>query len=175
VALKRVVGPASLLDRLRALGCRIELANEPLYEDLVDWDAVDRWDFFISHASTDKERFARPLAEALEAEGQRVWLDAGEVHANDRLDAVIAYGASAANYGVAILSPRFLGREWTERELELLEGDRLFIVLCDGFALEELQRLRPSLRSKVTLSSAPGPAGVARQLVEAVSRPPGEI
>jgi hypothetical protein len=198
VTLKRVVASTRLLEDLRRMGCLVELPNEPRREDLVDWDAaavpdrgqgdpvivhegraywftVDRWDFFISHATTDKESFARPLARALEARGQRVWLDAGEVKASDRLDNVIAYAARAANFGVAILSPRFLGREWTERELELLDGDRLFLVLHDGFTLDELQRLRPSLRSKVILNSEPGPARVARQLVDAVSRPPGQM
>jgi uncharacterized protein YjbI with pentapeptide repeats len=198
VALKRVVASTRLLDELRRMDCLVELPNEPRRDDLVDWDAaavpdrglgdpvivhdgrafwftVDRWDFFISHATTDKESFARPLARALEAQGQRVWLDAGEVKANDRLDDVIAYAAGAANFGVAILSPRFLGREWTERELELLDSDRLFLVLHDGFTLDELQRLRPSLRSKVILTSEPGPAAVARQLVDAVSRPPGQM
>jgi hypothetical protein len=198
VTLKRVVGSPEVLDVFRSMGALVELANEPRADDLVDWDSVsvpdrrsgpafilqegrtywfsvDRWDFFVSHATADKESFARPLARALEHEGQRVWLDAGEVKPGDMLDTVIGYGARAANFGVAILSPRFLGREWTDRELELLEGERLFVVLHDGFTLEELQRRRPSLRSRVTLSSEPGPAAVARQLVDAIGRAPGEM
>jgi uncharacterized protein YjbI with pentapeptide repeats len=198
LALKRVSASSQLLAELRMKGCRIELENQPRREDLLDWDgvaipdpdgppacilhegraywfAVNRWDFFISHATADKEAFARPLAEALKRAGQRVWLDVGEVKANDDLDGVIEYGTRAANFGVAILSPRFFGRQWTEREIDLLDRKDLFLVLHDGFTLEELANHRPSLRSRVTLDSALGAEGVAHALVDAISRPPGEI
>ena len=33
------------------------------------------WDFFISHASEDKEEVARPLAKLIEEQGLSVWLD----------------------------------------------------------------------------------------------------
>ena len=198
VAFKRIVASGQLLEHLRVRGCRIDLENQPLLEDWLDWDAiaipdpdgqpacilsggrtywfaVDRWDFFISHATADKKRFAEPLAAALRAQGERVWLDAGEIKANDELADVIEYGIGAANFGVAILSPRYFGRAWTERELDLLERRNLFIVLHDGFTREDLPPARPSLRSRLTLDSSGGPQSVARALVDAISRPPGEL
>lgn len=198
VPFKRIVASAELLAHLRAHGCRVDLENQPLLEGLPDWDtiavpdpdeppafilyggrtywfAVDRWDFFISHATADKEAFARPLAEALQAAGERVWLDAGEVKANDQLEEVIEYGVRAANFGVAILSPRYFGREWTERELDLLDRKRVFLVLHDGFTRHDLPASRPSLQSRVTLDSSAGAENVARALIDATSRPPGEF
>lgn len=198
VALKRVDASDDLLDRLRRDGCRVELAHQRLHHDLVDWDsvavpdprgspacivhdgttywfAVGRWDFFISHATADKHAFARPLAEALRQLGQRVWLDVIELRANDDLDTVIGYGTRAANFAVAIVSPRFFGRPWTERELDLLTAKRMFLVLCDGFTLDDLEAIRPTLSSRVTIDGNSGPDAVARELVAAISRPPGEM
>jgi hypothetical protein len=198
LALKRVVAARGLLDRLRSSGCRIDLENVPRSEDWIDWDtvsvpdragepahvihggrvywfAVDRWDFFISHASEDKEQAAKPLRDALEADGQRVWLDEGEILANDTLDEAIEFGTRAANFGVAILSPRFFGRRWTNHELDLLDRKEVFLVLHDGFTLDDLPDDRPSLRSRLIFSTSDGPSAVAHELIKAISRPRGEL
>jgi hypothetical protein len=198
LALKRIVAAPGLLEQMRSSGCRIDLENVPRAEDWLDWDtvsipdragepahiihegrvywfAVDRWDFFISHASEDKERAAKPLRDALVADGQRVWFDEGEILANDRLEQAIEFGTRAANFGVAILSPRFFGREWTTHELDLLDRKEVFLVFHDGFTLEDLPAERPSLRSRLIFSTSEGPAVVAHELVKAVSRPRGEM
>lgn len=198
LALKRVVAAPGLLEQMRASGCRIDLENVPRTEDWLDWDtvtvpdragepahiihegrvfwfAVDRWDFFISHASEDKEQAAKPLRDALVADGQRVWLDEGEILANDTLEQAIEFGTRAANFGVAILSPRFFGRRWTTHELELLDRKEVFLVFHDGFTLDDLPKDRPSLRSRLIFSTSDGPSAVAHELVKAISRPRGEM
>jgi TIR domain len=43
------------------------------------------WDVFISHASEDKAKVARPLTELLQRAGLKVWLDENELTLGDSL------------------------------------------------------------------------------------------
>src|SRR5688572_1660795 len=93
------------------------------------------WDVFISHAREDKVAVARPLAEALLRSGLRVWLDEQEISLGDSLTGKINEGLAQSRYGVVILSPDFLAKEWPKRELgallaiELKHGKRVLPVL----------------------------------------------
>lgn len=77
---------------------KISLNNEKIME----------WDLFISHASEDKEKIARPLAEALRKEGFKVWYDEFTLKIGDSLRRSIDYGLANSRYGLVILSPNFL-------------------------------------------------------------------
>ena len=76
------------------------------------------YDVFISHASEDKEAIARPLYEALKARGLSVWFDEAELTLGDSLRRKIDDGLARCRYGIVILSPRFLEKEWPQRELD---------------------------------------------------------
>jgi TIR domain len=91
---------------------------------------VRRWDLFISHAAEDKQDAAIPLIEALERAGMTVWFDAYELKIGDSLREKIDSGLGACQYGVIILSPNFIAKQWPRRELNAL------------FALEEDGRPR---------------------------------
>ena len=54
-----------------------------------------RFDIFLSHASEDKETFARPLAEQLQAAGLRVWFDEFTLTVGDGLRRSIDRGLEA--------------------------------------------------------------------------------
>src|SRR4029434_7571035 len=43
------------------------------YEQVSSMDRKDQYDFFVSHASEDKDTFVRPLVGCLEALGLKVW------------------------------------------------------------------------------------------------------
>jgi hypothetical protein len=62
------------------------------------------YDFFISHASEDKEAIARPLYEALKARGLAVWFDEAELTLGDSLRRKIDDGLARCRYGIVILS-----------------------------------------------------------------------
>jgi hypothetical protein len=87
---------------------------------------VERWDLFISHATEDKQEAAIPLFEALERLGMTVWFDANELKIGDSIRDQIDSGLGACQYGVVILSPNFIAKQWPRRELNALfalEGD----------------------------------------------------
>ena len=71
---------------------------------------------FISHASEDKDDFARPLAKALEAHYD-VWFDETELRAGDSLRESIDSGLRNCDFGIVILSPAFFAKQWTNAEL----------------------------------------------------------
>jgi hypothetical protein len=91
---------------------------------------MQRWDLFISHATEDKQDAAIPLFEALERAGMTVWFDTYELKIGDSIREKIDEGLVACQYGVVILSPNFIAKQWPRRELNAL------------FALEEDGRPR---------------------------------
>src|SRR5688572_9080226 len=84
-----------------------------------------KWDVFICHASEDKEDVARPLAQLLKDNAVRVWLDEQELFLGDSLRQTIDQGLSESSWGVVIVSPSFLKKEWPRAELDALLGAEL--------------------------------------------------
>ena len=81
---------------------------------------MKQWDVFISHASEDAESVARPLADALRRRGIEVWLDGSELKIGDSLNEKIDEGLANSFYGVLIVSPNFIAKQWPRRELNAL-------------------------------------------------------
>lgn len=74
-------------------------------------DSGEVWDVFISHASDDKGAVARPLRNALEEFGVKVWFDAFELGIGDSLRRKIDQGLASSTFGVVILSTAFFAKE----------------------------------------------------------------
>jgi len=121
------------------------------------------WDVFICHASEDKIAVAKPLTEALRSAGLRVWLDEEEISLRDSLTDKINEGLANSRYGVAILSPDFLAKEWPRRELGALlsierqHGKRVLLVLHNlefESILSEFPLIgdRPSINTRVGIN-----------------------
>ena len=191
--LRRPILDQSLARKFDEAGAVFELANDPEEDEGIDWQnfSVDdagedfgsilygdqlyiinegRWDFFINHASVDKKALAAPLKKALDALGQRTWLDKDEVKLGDDLTTVLNRGTRGSLSGVIIASKNFFGRKWTEFEVKALKRKRLFLVR-HGLSAEELAKKRPELADLVTIGSEEGPEKIARALVEAVQAP----
>jgi hypothetical protein len=197
VVFKRAVMEPGHADALARSGAEIVLANQPTPADWIDWRSFDvrggddqygivvhggqaywiaegRWDFFISHASVDKDAVARPLAAALEGRGMRVWYDELQVRIGDDLARVIEFGTKGSLFGVIVLSRDFMGRRWTEAELAALLSKRLFVVL-HGLTPQDIATLRPEIQDKVSLGSELGADRLADALVTAVRTVPREM
>lgn len=79
-----------------------------------------KYDFFISHASEDKESFVRPLAEKLSALGYNIWYDEFSLKLGDSLVQGISNGIKNSSFGILVLSHNFFQKTWTKKELEAL-------------------------------------------------------
>ncbi len=210
VDLKRPRIEAPMAARLREAGCAIELENQPTTAQWLDrekfsarggeeefgliiakdsgqayWMREGRWDFFISHGSADKADLVIPLKAALEARGQRVWLDDGQIDASDSLSGRIGFGIQCSLFGIVVLSREFFGRLWTtwelerflggaeREELEPLNHKRIFLVL-QGLTIEEVAKLRPELADRYALSAVLGAERIAEKLIPRSAQRRGE-
>lgn len=79
-----------------------------------------KYDVFICHASEDKDEFVHALAEALEESGLSVWYDNFVLRMGDSLIESINAGLSQSAFGIVVLSPIFLQKDWPKRELSAL-------------------------------------------------------
>jgi len=131
---------------------------------------------FISHASEDKEKVARPLAEALKDRGVRVWYDEFVLEIGSSLRESIDEGLALSEFGIVILSPDFFKKRWTKRELNALvtrenEGERDLILPVwhevDRQAVAEFSLL---LADRFALLSSDGVETIADKIVLAVNR-----
>lgn len=193
---KRILIEEDKLTRLEEIGCTTDLVNLPTQSEWLDWDRFQvrsqeddfgiiiydgstywvsegRWDFFVSHASCDKEAVVVPLVRALEKRGQRVWYDNLQIKPGDSLSSLIDFGIQSSLFGVVVISETFFGRRWTEAEIKALQRKRIYLML-HGIDMERLQALRPELADRYAISAHVGAEAVADQLVEAIRRPPRE-
>lgn len=132
------------------------------------------WDFFISHASEDKEEIAKPLAEALQSIGFKVWYDEFTLKLGDSLNQTINPGLASSKRGIAILSNSFLAKNWTRNELnalvaqEMASGEPKILPILHNITNQELREHFPTLVDKKNISSSEGLEEVIRAIIRAV-------
>lgn len=79
---------------------------------------VYTYDFFICHASEDKDGLVRKLADSLQFKGAIVWYDEFTLRVGSRLRRNIEHGLATSRFGIVIVSPSFFGKEWPQNELD---------------------------------------------------------
>jgi hypothetical protein len=118
----------------------------------------ESWDVFISHASEDKEKFVKPLAEGLRRLGVAVWYDGFSLEIGDSLSENIDLGISKSKFGIVVISKAFIGKAWTRHELRGLvnrsvEEDFKILPVWHGVTKEEVRKFSPSLSDKVAINT----------------------
>lgn len=133
------------------------------------------WDAFISHASEDKEDFVRPLAKRLQEEGQRVWFDEFTLTVGDSLRRSIDRGLARSRYGIVVLSPDFLKKEWPQKELDGLaarevDGVKVILPVWHKISAAEIRAYSPTLADRLAVSSSKGLDHVTAELLKAIGQ-----
>lgn len=119
----------------------------------------EKYDFFISHASEDKELFVRPLAEELIRRGYTIWYDEMSLGIGDSLVQSISDGVKNSMYGIIILSNNFFKKKWTKKELEALinkeviTDNNLIFPIWLNLKLVDVYHFSPLLVDKVAISA----------------------
>lgn len=129
--------------------------------DYVESDEVPDeigYDAFISHASEDKDDLVRPLAGILKEYGFRIWYDEFELEIGDSLRESIDKGLVNSAYGIVILSPKFLDKNWTKYELNSLvakeiEGKKVILPIWHNVSKQDILNYSPMLADKLALST----------------------
>ena len=117
------------------------------------------FDIFLSHAFEDKDEVVRPLADALEKRGLKVWFDEAILQPGDSLSSKIDAGLSRARYGVVILSDAFFSKNWPKYELSGLKareinGEKVIIPIWHKIDLEDVLKFSPPLADMLAFKSA---------------------
>ncbi|HEY9102481.1 toll/interleukin-1 receptor domain-containing protein [Chitinimonas sp.] len=132
------------------------------------------WDVFISHASEDKDLFVRPLAESLAFYGLSIWYDEFSLHVGDSLCRSIDKGLAKSNYGVVVLSPSFLRKDWPEYELKGLtakefEGRKVILPIWFNVSKADLLAYSPTLADKFAINAdRKDIAAIALELIKVI-------
>jgi hypothetical protein len=126
-----------------------------IHKDIKDLE----YDVFISHASEDKDDFARPLAEILRKKGAKVWFDEDVLTWGVSLRRDIDAGLNAAKLGIVILSSSFFKKEWPKRELDGLTaqevaGETRILPIWHKITVDEVRQFSPVLADKIALNTA---------------------
>lgn len=117
------------------------------------------WDVFVSHASEDKVDFVLPLSKILQQLGLKVWLDVGELKVGDSLSRSIDDGLSKSRFGLVILSPAFLEKDWPEYEFRSLLArelgrEKVILPIWHNVSRENILRYSPNLADRLAISTA---------------------
>jgi hypothetical protein len=116
------------------------------------------YDAFISHATEDKEKVVKPLANALTRTKYRVWYDEFELRVGDSLRKSIDKGLLNSRFGVVVLSPAFFAKKWPQYELNGLtaremDGHKVILPVWHMLDRDDVLAYSPILADKVALST----------------------
>jgi hypothetical protein len=118
-----------------------------------------QYDVFISHASEDKDDFARPFATLLKEKGLKVWYDEFELKIGDKLRRKIDEGLSKTRYGVVVLSNFFFAKEWPQKELDGLfaiedNGQDVILPIWHKISKNEVLKYSPTIAGILALNTS---------------------
>jgi RNA-directed DNA polymerase len=131
---------------------------------------ADDFDVFISHASEDKEQIARPIFEACQKLGLKVFLDEAHIGWGQSFTQKINTALGSARTVLAIVSSTSVAKEWPVIEVNTalsleVTGQKKVVPLLVG--KPDLSRL-PLIGGKDSMSWSGDAMAVARRLKAAV-------
>lgn len=151
------------------------IPQSPATED--EEEGLPTYDVFISHATEDKDEVVRPLANALVAEGLRVWYDEFELRIGDSLRRKIDSGLARSRFGVVVLSHSFFAKNWPQYELDGLvtremTGEQVMLPLWHRIAKSEVIAQSPSLADKVARNTSDFTIEeIAKEIADVIKNP----
>lgn len=130
------------------------------YTEAPTTDRTAEYDFFVSHASEDKDNFVRPLVSALTSLGLKVWYDEITMEIGDSLRDSIDRGLQNSKFAVVVLSKAFFAKQWPQYELDglvnkaIVNGKKVILPIWHGVEHSDVSNFSHSLANKVALSSS---------------------
>ena len=111
------------------------------------------YDVFISHAHADKKLIVGSLVKRLRELNISVWYDTNKIKWGDNIAEQINHGLNTCRFGIVIISPEFLGRNWTEFELSTLlqkqneMGKKVVLPLLYKLSVKKMVKQYPELKN----------------------------
>lgn len=121
--------------------------------------ADEHRDFFICHASEDKEAVVQPMIEALKAHGFSCWYAEEQIGWGDSITELINEGMKRSRYVICIISKNLVQKPWPRREINAainleIEGNKcriLPLLVGTDVELSELLSEFPLISDKLYL------------------------
>ncbi len=137
------------------------------------------WDVFISHANEDKQEVVEPLSQELQNRGLKVWYDKWVLKIGDRLLEKIDEGLSRSRYGIVVLSPHFLDKQWPKNELEGLmqkeiDGKKVILPVWHKVRRSDLISYSPIIVGRLAGTTKNGINALVEELIIAMEDLPGK-
>ena len=133
--------------------------------------------FFISHASEDKDDFVRSLADYMILNGATTFYDEYSIKLGDSLFDSINGGIKNSKNCIIVLSKYFFKKKWTMAELRAIvnkhiEGEIALIPIYHNVTFQEVKRDYPMLSDLIGVSSEIGYEKVAEKIFQATGYAP---
>jgi len=127
---------------------------------------------FISYASED-EAYATELSSSLRYLGLSVWFAPLSLKVGDKLLDSINAGLLASEYGLLLLSPPYLAKQWTSYELDVLhrqhiEDQKRLFPLWHGVEKSQIAQWNPGLLGIIALKSAESLASISGKIADVI-------
>lgn len=138
---------------------------------MIDSNSINKYDFFISHASEDKDAFVRELTESLNEKNFTVWYDEKSLKLGDSLTDSINAGIAHCVMGIVVLSPDFFQKRWPKRELAALMaredgGEQVILPIWHNISINDVRANYPLLADKIAVNSEIGVDRVVMKIIE---------
>lgn len=132
------------------------------------------YDVFVGYVNEDKDSFVSPLINLLQKKGLKVRLAEFELILGDSLSRKIEEGFSESKFGVVIVSPNFLKKDWPEKELDYLavleDGkDNMILPIWHEGGFEKVRKYSPMLADKLSISYIKTLQKIAEEVYNAVN------
>lgn len=134
------------------------------------------YDAFISHAVEDKIPIANELCAKLERAGLRVWYSGKELGIGDSIEKTIENGLHRSRYGIVILSPTYLAKNWTIREFYTLlakeiEQQKVILPVLYNVTPDDLRKKDLLMADRFAVNADRGIDHVVDRLVREIRKP----
>lgn len=133
------------------------------------------YDAFISHAVEDKIPIANELCAKLERAGLRIWYSGKELGVGDSIEKTIGNGLHRSRYGIVILSPTYLSKNWTIREFYTLlakeiEEHKVILPVLYNITLDDLKKKDLLMADRFAVNADLGIDHVVDRLVREIRK-----
>ncbi|MBL0741456.1 toll/interleukin-1 receptor domain-containing protein [Chryseolinea lacunae] len=117
-----------------------------------------QYDVFVSHAVEDKISIANELADRLQKTGLKVWYSGNELIIGKSIEETINKGLAQSRFGIVILSPTYLSKDWTIREFYWLinQNKNTILPILHNITLKEIVDKYPFMADVYCIHSDKG-------------------
>ena len=134
-------------------------------------------DYFISHATEDKEDFVRDLATYMLINGATTFYDEYSINLGDSLFESINNGIRDSKNCILVISRYFLQKKWTMAELKAIinkhiDGELVLIPVYHNISYTDVKREYPLLADILGVISEVGYEKVAEKIFQATGHKP---